>query len=132
MATIAAARKSRPRNAFEDFALTAILQSSPTFAAAALLLKLCGSHDLVGDPGVAIFVVFASLIHAVVMVTLAATGCDRAESVGDGECGVILIRRPPVVLTNGTSEKLSKVAQAPSRRGALNLDGNRGIHPSYF
>ena len=70
MATIAAARKSRPRNALEGFALTAILQSFPTFAAAALLLKLCGNHDLVGDPGVAVFVGFASLVHAMVAVTL--------------------------------------------------------------
>ena len=39
MAVIAAARKSRLRNALEGFALTTILQSFPTFAAAALLLK---------------------------------------------------------------------------------------------
>lgn len=51
-------------------ALTAILQSFPTFAAAALLLKLCGNHDLVGDPGVAIFVAVASLVHATIAVTL--------------------------------------------------------------
>jgi hypothetical protein len=70
MAVAAAARKSRPRNALEGFALTAIFQSFPTFAAAALLLKLFGSHDLVGDPGVAIFVVVASLVHAVIAVTL--------------------------------------------------------------
>lgn len=70
MAVTAAARKSRLRNALEGFALTATLQSFPTFAAAALLLKLCGNHDLVGDPGVAIFVVLASLVHAVIAVTL--------------------------------------------------------------
>ncbi|QAU49146.1 hypothetical protein [Bradyrhizobium guangzhouense] len=70
MAVTAAARKSRPRNALEGFALTAILQSFPTFATAALLLKLCGNHDLVGDPGVAIFVAFATLVHAIVAVTL--------------------------------------------------------------
>ncbi len=70
MAVTAAARKSRLRNALEGFALTAILQSFPTFAAAALLLKLCGNHDLVGDPGVAIFVAFASLVHATIAVTL--------------------------------------------------------------
>jgi hypothetical protein len=70
MAVTAAARKSRLRNALEGFALTAILQSFPTFAAAALLLKLCGNHDLVGDPGVAIFVTFASLVHATIAVTL--------------------------------------------------------------
>ena len=70
MAVTAAARKSRLHNALEGFALTAILQSFPTFAAAALLLKLFGNHDLVGDPGVAIFVACASLVHAVVAVTL--------------------------------------------------------------
>jgi hypothetical protein len=70
MAVIAAARKSRLHNALEGFALTAILQSFPTFAAAALLLKLFGNHDLVGDPGVAIFVAVASLIHALIAVTL--------------------------------------------------------------
>jgi hypothetical protein len=70
MAVIAAAKKSRLRNALEGFALTVILQSFPTFAAAALLLKLCGNHDLVGDPGVAIFVAIASLVHAAVAVTL--------------------------------------------------------------
>lgn len=62
-------RGSRAR-ALEGFTLTAILQSFPTFAAAALLLKLCGNHDLVGDPGVAIFVAFASLVHATIAVTL--------------------------------------------------------------
>ena len=70
MAVTAAARKSRLHNALEGFALTAILQSFPTFAAAALLLKLFGNHDLVGDPGVAIFVGFASLVHATIAVTL--------------------------------------------------------------
>jgi hypothetical protein len=70
MAVAAAARKSRPRNALEGFALTVILQSFPTFAAAALLLKLCANHDLVGDPGVAIFVAVASLIHATIAVTI--------------------------------------------------------------
>lgn len=70
IAVTAAARKSRLRNALEGFALTAILQSFPTFAAASLLLKLCGSHELVGDHGVAIFVAFASLVHATIAVTL--------------------------------------------------------------
>ncbi len=70
MAVTAAARKSRLYNALEGFALTAILQSFPTFAAAALLLKLFGNHDLVGDPGVAIFVAVASVVHALIAVTL--------------------------------------------------------------
>jgi hypothetical protein len=68
--SIAAARKSRLHNAIEGLALTTILQSFPTFAAAAFLLKLCGNTDLVGDPGVAIFVAIASLAHAMLAVTL--------------------------------------------------------------
>lgn len=70
MAAIATVRKSRLHNALEGLALTAILQSFPTFAAAAFLLKLVGNHDLVGDPGVAIFVAIASLAHAMLAVTL--------------------------------------------------------------
>ncbi|MDF0521414.1 hypothetical protein P0R31_29650 [Bradyrhizobium yuanmingense] len=69
MAAIANARKSRLHNAFEGLALTASLQSFPTFATAAFLLKLVADHDLVGDPGVAIFVAFASLVHATLAVT---------------------------------------------------------------
>ncbi|WP_028134411.1 hypothetical protein [Bradyrhizobium japonicum] len=70
MAAIARVRKSRLHNALEGLALTTILQSFPTFALAAVLLKLCGDHDLAGDPGVAIFVAFASLAHALLAVTL--------------------------------------------------------------
>jgi hypothetical protein len=67
---IAAARKSRLHNAIEGLALTTTMQSFPTFAAAAFLLKLCGNTDLVGDPGVAIFVAIASLAHAMLAVTV--------------------------------------------------------------
>jgi hypothetical protein len=70
MAAIAAARKSRLHNALEGLVLTTTLQSFPTFATGAMLLKLFGNHDLVGDPGVAIFVAFASLAHALAAVTL--------------------------------------------------------------
>lgn len=70
MAAIATARKSRLHNAVEGLVLTATLQSFPTFAAAAFLLKLAGDHDLVGDPGVAIFVAIASFVHALLAVTL--------------------------------------------------------------
>jgi hypothetical protein len=70
MAATVAARKSRLQNALEGFALTAILQSFPTFATAALILKVAGSKDLVGDPGVAIFVTAAALIHALLAVSL--------------------------------------------------------------
>ena len=65
-----AARKSSAKNLIEGFALTAILLSFPPFATAALLLKLAGNRDLVGDPGVATFVAVASLCHALVAVTL--------------------------------------------------------------
>ncbi|WP_245163174.1 MULTISPECIES: hypothetical protein [Bradyrhizobium] len=37
---------------------------------AARIRALCGYHDLVGDPGVAIFVAIASLVHAMLAVTL--------------------------------------------------------------
>lgn len=70
MAAIATARKSRLHNALEGLALTATLQSFPTFAAAAFMLKLCGERDLVGDPGVAIFVAVASFVHALLAVTV--------------------------------------------------------------
>ncbi|MBR0830896.1 hypothetical protein JQ596_35865 [Bradyrhizobium manausense] len=70
--TAAVIRKSRLQNLVEGFALTAIFQSFPSFAAASLLLKLAGNHDLVGDPGVAIFVISASLIHALLASTLGA------------------------------------------------------------
>jgi len=50
MATIATARKSRLHNALEGLALTATLQSFPTFAAAAFLLKLIGNHDPSATP----------------------------------------------------------------------------------
>lgn len=69
MAAIAA-RKSRAQNLLEGFALTTTLLSFPAFATAALLLRLAGSRDLVGDPGVAIFVAVASLCHAVLAVAL--------------------------------------------------------------
>lgn len=69
MAAIARVRKSRLHNALEGLALTTILESFPTFALAAFLLKLCGDRDLAGDPGVAIFVAFASLAHALLAVT---------------------------------------------------------------
>lgn len=73
MAAIANTRKSRLHNAIEGLALTTTLQSFPTFAAAAFLLKLIGNHDLVGDPGVAIFVAIASLAHALAAVSLGPT-----------------------------------------------------------
>ena len=70
MAVTAAARKSRLQNLLEGFALTTILLSFPTFATAALMLKFAGNKDLVGDAGVAIFVIGASLVHALLAVSL--------------------------------------------------------------
>ena len=55
-----AALKSSTQNRLEGFALTAILQGFPTFAATALLLKLA-RHDITGGP--VLFVVTASVLH---------------------------------------------------------------------
>jgi len=55
-----AALKSSTQNRLEGFALTAILQGFPSFAAAALLLKLA-RHDIAG--GVVLFVVLTSVLH---------------------------------------------------------------------
>ena len=55
-----AALKSSAQNRLEGFALTAILQGFPSFAAAALLLKLA-RHDIAG--GVVLFVVLTSALH---------------------------------------------------------------------
>ena len=61
------APKSHRLNQLEGATLTAIFQSFPTFAAAVLLLKLAGSHAIVADKGgAAIFVVLATLFHALV------------------------------------------------------------------
>ena len=58
--------KSPALNRLEGFALTALFQGFPTFAGAALLLKLAGSHEIVGQRyGAAIFVVLAALFYAV-------------------------------------------------------------------
>ena len=63
--------KSPQANRLEGFVLTALFQGFPTFAAAALLLKLTGSHEIVGTRyGAAIFVVLASLFFALIMPSL--------------------------------------------------------------
>ena len=54
------ATKSHAQNRLEGFALTAILQGFPSFAAAALILKLA-RHDIAG--GVVLFVVLTSVLH---------------------------------------------------------------------
>ena len=58
--------KSPQTNRLEGFVLTALFQGFPTFAAAALMLKLVGSHEIVGH-GAAIFVVLAALFFALIM-----------------------------------------------------------------
>jgi len=56
------APKSSAQNRLEGFALTFLLQGFPTFASAALLLKLA-HHDIAG--GVVLFVVLTSVLHGV-------------------------------------------------------------------
>jgi hypothetical protein len=59
--------KSPAHNRLEGFALTALFQGFPTFAGTALLLKLTGSHEIVGQRyGAAIFVVLAALFFALI------------------------------------------------------------------
>ena len=63
-----AALKSSALNRLEGFALTCLLQGFPSFAAAALLLKLA-RHDIAG--GVVLFVVMASVFHGLLTPWLA-------------------------------------------------------------
>ena len=66
------APKSRQTNRLEGFVLTALFQGFPTFAAAALMLKFVGSHEIVGQRyGAAIFVVLAALFYALLTPWLA-------------------------------------------------------------
>ena len=64
--------KSPALDRLEVFVLTALFQGFPTFAAAALMLKLVGSHEIVGQRyGAAIFVVLAALFYALLTPWLA-------------------------------------------------------------
>ncbi|MBT1510905.1 hypothetical protein KIP88_10355 [Bradyrhizobium sp. SRL28] len=63
-----AAPKSRALNRLEGFTLTFLLQSFPTFATAALLLKLA-HHEIAG--GVVLLVVTASIFHGLLTPWLA-------------------------------------------------------------
>jgi len=66
--------KSPALNRLEGFTLTALFQGFPTFAGSALLLKLVGSHEIVGTRyGAAIFVVLAALFYALLTPWLART-----------------------------------------------------------
>ena len=64
----AIAPKSRSQNRLEGFALTVLLQGFPTFAGAALLLKLA-HHEIAG--GVVVFVAMASIFHGLLAPWLA-------------------------------------------------------------
>lgn len=66
--------KSATQNRLEGFALTALFQGFPTFAAAALMLKFVGSHEIVGTRhGATIFVVLAALFSSLITPWLART-----------------------------------------------------------
>lgn len=66
------APKSRMMNWLEGATLSAILQGLPTFTGAALLLKLAGSGQIVGQTGgAAIFVVTTSLLYGMLLPWLA-------------------------------------------------------------
>ena len=68
-----AAPKSPQQNRLEGFALTCIFQGFPTYASAALMLKLMGAHEIVGERwGAAIFVTLATFFHGLFMPWLAA------------------------------------------------------------
>jgi hypothetical protein len=57
--------KSAVQNRLEGYVLTALFQGFPTYAVAVLAIKLMGAHEIVGERGgAAIFVVLASIIHA--------------------------------------------------------------------
>jgi hypothetical protein len=59
------AAKSPSQNRLEGFALTALFMGLPTYASAVLIIKIMGAHEIVGERwGAAIFVVLASLLHA--------------------------------------------------------------------
>ncbi len=67
-----AAPKSLQQNRLEGFALTCIFQGFPTYASAALMLKLMGAHEIVGERwGAAIFVALATFFHGLFMPWLA-------------------------------------------------------------
>ena len=66
------APKSRTMNWLEGVTLSAILQGLPTFTGAALLLKLAGSGQIVGQTGgAAIFVVTTSILYGLMLPWLA-------------------------------------------------------------
>ncbi|MBR0897115.1 hypothetical protein JQ616_19350 [Bradyrhizobium tropiciagri] len=73
-----AAPKSPAQNRLEGFALTALLQGLPIFAAAVLVLKIMDAPEIVGERyGAAIYVVLASLVYAAITPWLAARFPNR-------------------------------------------------------
>jgi hypothetical protein len=63
-----AAAKSSAQNRLEGFALTVLMQGFPTFAGAALILKLA-HHEIAG--GAVVFVAMASIFHGLLTPWLA-------------------------------------------------------------
>jgi hypothetical protein len=66
--TAVAAPKSPAQNRLEAFVLTALFQGLPTFATAALGLKLIGFRLIVGEPyGAVFFVATTTLLYGLLM-----------------------------------------------------------------
>jgi hypothetical protein len=63
--------KSSALNRLEGMMLTALLQAMPTYAGAAMLLKLAGTQTTSYVGGPAMFVLTTTLLHALVMPSLA-------------------------------------------------------------
>jgi hypothetical protein len=95
-----AAPKSFAQNRFEGFALTAILQGFPAFAATALLLKLA-RHEIAG--GVVLFVVLTSVLHGVFTLWLAPKNFQSSSSTATSRCSSTLACRSPRRSRSGAS-----------------------------
>ena len=65
------AQKSPALNRLEGFALTALLQALPTYAAAAMILKLVGAQAIGYVGGAVPFVMLTTLFHALLIPWLA-------------------------------------------------------------
>ena len=65
------ASKSSARNRLEGMTLTGLLQAMPTYAGAAMLLKLVGTQTLSHVGGAAMFVVLTTFFHALITPWLA-------------------------------------------------------------
>ena len=92
------APKSPGLNRLEGLTLTATLQALPTYAAAALLLKLAGSTQIVSYPGGAVtFVVLTSFFHALILPWLA----PKYPKFCPGQLRAAVLRRQPVLRGKG-------------------------------